>query len=82
MRVPVYLVCAALAVAIKSEEIPSYYGRQLEPLDMSTEQDSLRYIFPQLSRFRYNNNWDDNRYTYDIPDFRQSNSVNEVISTW
>ncbi|GJQ84916.1 hypothetical protein Trydic_g524 [Trypoxylus dichotomus] len=78
MRVPVYLVCAALAVAVKSEELPSFYGRQLEPVELNSEQDAFRYIFPRLtSRFRSSRNWDDNRY-YDIPSDYQINSIDEI----
>lgn len=78
MRVPVYLVCAALAVAVKSEEIPSFYGRQLEPLEFNSEQNAFGYIFPKLSsRFRASKTRNENRYP-DVPSEYQTNSIDEV----
>ncbi|RZC31784.1 diuretic hormone 37 like protein, partial [Asbolus verrucosus] len=59
MRVPVYLVCAALVVAVKSEDHTNYYGgRLLEPLDVAADQETVSYLLPKLAaKYRPNSEW-------------------------
>lgn len=59
MRIPVYLVCAALAVAVKSEDHPSFFEEQyLEPVDVAADQETVRYLLPKLAaKYRPNSDW-------------------------
>ncbi|XP_071052832.1 uncharacterized protein [Onthophagus taurus] len=78
MYMPVYLVCAALIIAVKGEELSSssnYYGGQIEPVDLITEQETMRFLFPRLAKIRPTRNWDEQYYN--IPDV-QSNSIEQI----
>lgn len=57
--VPVYLLCATLAVAsAKSEETGNYFGRHLEPVEVTADQETVSYLLPRLtSKYRPNNQW-------------------------
>ncbi|EFA12664.1 diuretic hormone 37 like protein [Tribolium castaneum] len=59
MRVPVYLVCAALVVVVRSEERTNYYGgRYLEPVDVAADQETVSYLLPKLAaKYRPNSEW-------------------------
>ncbi|KAJ8985491.1 hypothetical protein NQ317_015030, partial [Molorchus minor] len=58
MRVPVYLVCAALIVAVRSEEGTNYFGRQLEPVNVAADQETISYLLPKLTaKYRPNGQW-------------------------
>nr|UXO98074.1 corticotropin-releasing factor-like diuretic hormone [Zophobas atratus] len=59
MRVPVYLVCAALVVAVKSEDRTNYYGGKfLEPVDVAADQETVSYLLPKLAaKYRPNSEW-------------------------
>lgn len=59
MRVmPVYLLCATLAAAAKSEETANYFGRRLEPVEVTADQETVSYLLPRLtSKYRPNSQW-------------------------
>lgn len=58
MRVPVYLVCAAALVAVRGEEATNYFGRQLEPVDVAADQETISYLLPKLTaKYRPSNDW-------------------------
>lgn len=59
MRVPVYLVCAALVVVVRSEDRTNYYGgRLLEPVDVAADQETVSYLLPKLAaKYRPNSEW-------------------------
>lgn len=58
MRVSVYLVCAALAIAVRSEDNTNYLGRYLEPVNMSPDQETVSYLLPKLTaKYRPNSDW-------------------------
>ncbi|XP_023310197.1 uncharacterized protein LOC108917563 isoform X2 [Anoplophora glabripennis] len=58
MRMPVYLVCAAALVAVKGEEGTNYFGRQLEPVDVAADQETISYLLPKLAaKYRPSNDW-------------------------
>lgn len=58
MLLPVYLVCAALVVAINAEENSvDYYGSFLEPINIAAEQDTLNnYLLPKVQP-KYKADW-------------------------
>lgn len=59
MRVPVYyLVCAALILSVKSQEATNYYGRKIQPVDLTADQETVTYLLPKLTaKYRPNNEW-------------------------
>lgn len=60
MRVPVYLVCAALVVAVKSNDdtANNYYRRLLEPVNLPADQETISYLLPKLAaKYRPNSEW-------------------------
>ncbi|KAG5881514.1 hypothetical protein JTB14_002630 [Gonioctena quinquepunctata] len=62
MRAPLYVLCATLIVAIRSEEPAAantnYFNRQLEPINLSADQETISYLLPRLAaKYRPNNDW-------------------------
>jgi hypothetical protein len=80
MRVPVYLVCAALVVAVKSED--HNYGRLLEPIDVAADQETVSYLLPKLTaKYRPNNEWSsvtDPRF-YVLTEMESNDIDNQVL---
>ncbi|XP_017768006.1 PREDICTED: diuretic hormone 45 isoform X2 [Nicrophorus vespilloides] len=69
MNVPVYIVCAALIVAVNSEENP-LFGRENEPMD----REAMGYILPKLMpRYRAISN-----KQWMAPYYADSNNNNEL----
>ncbi|KAB0796498.1 hypothetical protein PPYR_10559 [Photinus pyralis] len=57
MRVPVYFVCAALILYVKSEDRTNY-DRRIEPLDLTADQETVSYLLPKLTaKYRPNTEW-------------------------
>lgn len=82
MRVaPVYLLCATLAVAAKSEETANYFGRRLEPVEVTADQETVSYLLPRLtSKYRPNSQWSpvtDPRF-YVLTEMDSANVDNQV----
>lgn len=89
MRAPVYLICAILLAAVKTEEnVPPYFGKQLERQQSApstdqlalvsslAEQDAYGYLLPKLMpKYRVSREWNP-RYV----DPRLLNSLNEIDS--
>lgn len=81
--VPVYLLCATLAVAGKSEETAAnnYFGRRLEPVEVTADQETVSYLLPRLtSKYRPNNQWNavtDPRF-YVLTEMESNNVENQV----
>ncbi|KAJ8913527.1 hypothetical protein NQ315_017078, partial [Exocentrus adspersus] len=60
MRVPVYLVCAAALVAVRGEEGTNYFGRQLQPVNVAADPETISYLLPKLAaKYRPSNDWSD-----------------------
>ncbi|XP_066262069.1 diuretic hormone 45 isoform X1 [Euwallacea similis] len=56
MRAPIYLVCAALAVAVHSEENQNYLG--LESVNVAADPETINYLLPKLAaKYRPSNEW-------------------------
>ncbi|XP_066159129.1 uncharacterized protein Dh44 isoform X2 [Euwallacea fornicatus] len=56
MRAPIYLVCAALAVAVQSEENQNYLG--LESVNVAADPETINYLLPKLAaKYRPSNEW-------------------------
>lgn len=56
MRSPIYLVCAALVVAVHSEDNQNYMG--LEPVNMAADPETINYLLPKLAaKYRPNSEW-------------------------
>lgn len=82
MRVaPVYLLCATLAVAAKSEETANYFNRRLEPVEVTADQETVSYLLPRLtSKYRPNSQWSpvtDPRF-YVLTEMDSANVDNQV----
>ena len=85
MRVPVYLVCAALVVAVKSEDRTNYYGGKfLEPVDVAADQETVSYLLPKLAaKYRPNSEWSgvtDPRF-YVLTEM-ESNDIDNQVKMW
>lgn len=70
MKLPIYLLCTLLAVAVRTEENVAFYGKQVEqqrPLgdeqetssSVLTEQEAMGYLLPKLMTkyYRPNREW-------------------------
>ncbi|XP_044267061.1 uncharacterized protein LOC123012904 isoform X2 [Tribolium madens] len=84
MRVPVYLVCAALVVVVRSEDRTNYYGgRYLEPVDVAADQETVSYLLPKLTaKYRPDSEWSgvtDPRF-YVLTEMESQNIENQVPS--
>ena len=78
MRVPVYLVCAAMAIAVRSEEPSNFYVNQLEPIDLLAEQEALRYYLPKLTtKYKFHREYNDPGY-YPFTN-NESNDIDQVF---
>lgn len=84
MRVPVYLVCAAALVAVRGEEATNYFGRQLEPVDVAADQETISYLLPKLAaKYRPSNDWSgvtDPRF-YVLTEMESNDIDNQVRSS-
>ncbi|KAF5270479.1 hypothetical protein FQA39_LY08357 [Lamprigera yunnana] len=57
MRVPIYLVCAAFLLYVKAGQTPNY-DRRIQPLDLTTDQETVSYLLPKLTaKYRSNTEW-------------------------
>ncbi|KAL3282229.1 hypothetical protein HHI36_005423 [Cryptolaemus montrouzieri] len=58
MRLPIYLICAALILAIEADDNPrDYYGSYLEPMNVAPERESLNnYLLPKVPA-KYKPEW-------------------------
>ncbi|XP_074031151.1 corticotropin-releasing diuretic hormone 44 isoform X3 [Leptinotarsa decemlineata] len=62
MRAPLFVLCAALVVAIRSEDTSAvntnFFNRQLEPINMAADQETISYLLPKLAaKYRPNSDW-------------------------
>uniref|UniRef100_A0AAR5Q2R6 Corticotropin-releasing factor domain-containing protein n=1 Tax=Dendroctonus ponderosae TaxID=77166 RepID=A0AAR5Q2R6_DENPD len=56
MRAPIYLVCAALVVAVRSEPNENYMG--LESVNVAADPETINYLLPKLAaKYRLNSDW-------------------------
>lgn len=56
MRVPVYIVYAALVVAVQNEE--NQHFEVLEPVNIDADADRISYLLPKLAaKYRISNRW-------------------------
>lgn len=86
MRVPVYLVCAALIAAVKGDEKASEFSQgyqRLQPLDLTADQETVAYLLPKLAaKYRPSQDWNgvtDPRF-YMLTDM-ESNDVDYQVRT-
>nr|QGA72550.1 diuretic hormone 44-like protein [Rhynchophorus ferrugineus] len=60
MRTSIYLVCAAVVVAVRSEDNHQLMNRYLEPVDVSVDPETVNYLLPKLAaKYRPNSDWKD-----------------------
>lgn len=56
MRAPIYLVCAALAVAVHSEDNQNFMG--LETVNVDADPETINYLLPKLAaKYRPSSEW-------------------------
>lgn len=80
--IPAYLICAAVAIAVRGEESPNYFERKLEPVEVTADQETISYLLPRLaSKYRPNSQWSgvtDPRF-YVLTEMDSNNVDNQVI---
>lgn len=84
MRVlPAYVICFVLVVAVRSEEPTNYFGRRLEPVEATADQETISYLLPRLaSKYRPNSQWSgvtDPRF-YVLTEMDSNNVDNQVMT--
>lgn len=94
MRVPVYLLCAALIVMVRCEDGANSnsnnnnnynnMGHYLEPINVAADQETISYLLPKLTaKYRPNNDWSgvsDPRF-YVLTEMESNDIDNQALSS-